>query len=120
MLPAEHAQYSRELLNRASGEFDGSAQLDQMIASELLWGAVAHVIMAIATERGWPKDSHGAFRNTIKRLGNEYDDPALVTFFDSAEKLHENFYHNNLNARERARRREQAQRLIPRLLACLT
>ena len=120
MLTVEHARVARELQNRAAPGFYNDAQIDRMVASELLWGAVTHGIMAIATERGWPKNSHGAFRNTIKRLGDEYDDPALVTFFDSAEKLHENFYHNNLNAREMARRREQAERLIPRLLAYLT
>lgn len=91
-----------------------------MVASELLWGAVAQSIIAVATESGWPSNSHGAFRRSIKLLATRYDDPRLMTFFDSAEKLHENFYHSNLNASEIARRREQAERLIPRLLACLT
>ena len=91
-----------------------------MVASELLWGAVAQSIIAVATERGWPSNSHGAFRSAVKLLATQHDDPRLMTFFDSAEKLHKNFYHNNLNASETARRREQAERLIPRLLACLT
>ena len=90
-----------------------------MVASESLWGAVAQAIIAVASEREWPNDSHGAFRNAVKSLAIQYDDPRLMTFFDSAEKLHENFYDNNLNASEVARRREQAQRLIPRMLAIL-
>lgn len=91
-----------------------------MVASELLWGAVAQAIIAAAAQRGWPSNSHGAFRSAVKLLATQYDDPRLVTYFDSAEKLHEHFYHGNLNPGEVARRREQAQRLISRILAELS
>ena len=105
------------LLDRSRLEFAGG---NPLIASELLWGAAAHAILAIATERGWHKDSHGAIKTAARRLSDERRDARMLTYVDSAEKLHENFYHNNLNARETAQRRAQAERLIPRLLACLT
>ena len=116
MLTAEHTHTAHEFQERAIREF---ASGNRLIASEILWGAVAHAVMAIATENGWPKGSHGAFRSAVRRLSRERNDPVLTTFFDSAEKLPENFYHNNLNPTGITLRREQAQRLIPRLLALL-
>ena len=102
------------LLERSREEFAGG---NPMIASEMLWGAAAHSILAIATERGWHKDSHGAIKNAARRVSREMGDDRMLTYVDSAEKLHENFYHNTLNAREIAKRRGQAEKLVPRLLA---
>ena len=104
------------LLERSRAEFSGP---NTLIASELLWGAAAHAILAVATERGWKKDSHGAIKQAARRVSDERRDARMLTYVDSAEKLHENFYHNNLNAREVDKRREQAERLIPRMLAIL-
>ena len=117
MLAAERSQTARAFLARSGREFaDGNT----LVGSELLWGAAAHAILTIATERGWHKNSHGAIKAAAGMLSGELDDQRLLSDFDSAEKLHENFYHNNLNPRETAQRRAQAERLIPRLLACLT
>ncbi len=116
MLPAEHAQTAIEMQERAEQEF---ASGNRLIASEILWGAVAHTVMAVASERGWPIDSHGAFRASIRQLSRDYHDPSLITFFDSAEKLHENFYHNNIPDGAMPQRRRQSEALIPRLLARL-
>ena len=116
MLVSEHVRTTDEFLERANREFISG---NRLIASEVLWGAVAHAVMAVATDRGWPKNSHGAFKNVVRRLHNEHNEPELLTFFDSAEKLHENFYHNNLATREVPRRQRQARALIPRLLTRL-
>ncbi len=116
MFAAEHARIARALLARSEREFaDGNT----LIGSELLWGAAGHAILGIATERGWHKNSHGAIKAAARMLSGELDNNQLLSDFDSAEKLHANFYHNNLNAREITRRREQAERLIPHLLAIL-
>ena len=116
MLVTEHAQMSLLLLDRSQGEFAGG---DPLIASEILWGATAHAILAIATERGWHKDSHGAIKVAARRLSDERRDARMLTYVDSAERLHENFYHNNLNAGQIAHRREQAEKLVPYLLGLL-
>ena len=116
MLTAEHAQMSLTPLERSQVEFNGG---NTLIASELLWGAAAHAILAIATEREWHKDSHGAIKSAVRRLSRERYDDRMLTYVDSDEKLHENFYHNNLNAGEITHRREQAENLVPYLLALL-
>ena len=116
MLTDEHTQMSRMLLSRSQDEFAGGYP---MVASEMLWGSVAHALMAHATQRGWPKNSHRAIKDTARRLSKERDDARLLTYVDSAEKLHENFYHNNLNAGRVASRRAQAEKVVPYLLALL-
>ena len=52
MLATEHAQTSGALLERSGQEF---ADGNPLIASELLWGAAAHAVLAIATERLIPR-----------------------------------------------------------------
>lgn len=116
MLAAEHARMALILLERSQVEFAGG---NPLIASEMLWGAAAHAILAIATEREWHKDSHGAIKAAARRLSLERNDDRMLTYVDSAEKLHENFYHNNLNTRQITYRRVQAESLVPYLLALL-
>lgn len=116
MLAAEHAQMSRMLLGRSQDEFTGGYP---MLASEMLWGAVAHALLAHAAQRGWRKNSHRAIKEAARKLSEERSDARLLTYVDSAEKLHENFYHNNLNAGQVVNRREQAAKLVPYLLALL-
>ena len=116
MLTAEHTQTAREFFRRAPLEFNNG---NPLIGSELLWGAAAHAILAIATERGWHKDSHGAIRAAARMLSGELNDRRLLSDFDSAEKLHANFYHNNLSPDALAQRRRRTELLIPRLLAVL-
>lgn len=116
MLAEEHAQMSRMLLSRSQDEFAGGYT---MVASELLWGSVAHALMAHATQRGWRKNSHRSIKDAARWLSKERDDARMLTYVDSGEKLHENFYHNNLNARQVACRRAQAEKVVPYLLALL-
>ena len=64
MLAAERSQTARAFLARSGREFaDGNT----LVGSELLWGAAAHAILAIATERGWHKNSHGAIKTAARR-----------------------------------------------------
>ena len=116
MLAEEHAQMSQMLLWRSQDEFAGG---NPMVASEMLWGAVAHALLAHATQRGWRKNSHRAIKDTARQLSKERSDARLLTYVDSAEKLHENFYHNNLNPGRIAQRREQAAKVVPYLLSLL-
>ena len=65
MNQGEHGQEARELLRRTDQETaDGG---NERIAAELLWGAFAHCLIAVAQNDRLPHDSHGAFeraRNT--------------------------------------------------------
>ena len=115
MLTADRIRIAAAWRERANHEFN----YDPMLAPEILWGAVAQAIIAIAAENGWPANSHGAFRVAVRRLAHDYGAPTLITFFDSAEKLHGNFYHHNLPAGEMPRRWRQAEMLVSSLLGLL-
>ena len=93
----EHAQTALDFLEKADRHF---AEGDQIQASEKLWGAAAHAMMAVSMERGWPGSSHRAMKEAAERLADEYGRPAYwkgASGADrvqhSAEKYHRDFYH---------------------------
>ena len=48
---------------------------DRLQASEKIWGAVAHILKAVANERGWEHDGHQRLRNVALHL---QDHPAVA------------------------------------------
>ena len=66
---------------------------DLLQASEKAWGAVAHYVKSIATERAWPNRSHADVNKNARRLIAETDDPkANETKLRAVNALHHNFY----------------------------
>ena len=90
MLTQEHAQTALDFLEKADRHF---AEGDQAQASEKLWGAAAHAILAVSIERGWPHTSHPAMKRAAERLSEEHGDPIIASNFGVAEKYHIDFYH---------------------------
>ena len=86
----QHALTARDFLEAADREFAIGGRLQ---ASEKLWGAASQAVIALAQQRGWPHDSHGAMKDAVTRLAREYDDPGIQAGYAVAEKLHANFYH---------------------------
>ncbi len=90
MVVEEHARTARSFLEAADREF---AAGDVLQGSEKLWGAASHAIMAIAQQRGWRFNSHGALKDAARLLSVEYNDMSIRDQFSIAEKFHGNFYH---------------------------
>ena len=90
MLTQEHAQTALDFLEKADRHF---AEGDQAQASEKLWGAAAHAILAVSIERGWPHTSHPAMKRAAERLSEEHGDPIIASNFGVAEKYYIDFYH---------------------------
>ena len=85
---AEHISLSRDFLNRAETALSTG---DAVVGAELLWGATAHALIAVALQQGLPYDSHGAFKNVASR---QLDDPGLpewLSEFNIAEQFHKHF-----------------------------
>lgn len=61
-------------------------------ASELLWGAVAQAIKALAAKRGYRIDNHSQFFNFMQTLAKEIREPELYKSFLFLNDLHKNFY----------------------------
>ena len=114
MNQGEYAQEARELLQRGDQEAaDGG---NERIAAELLWGAFAHCLIAVAQNDGLPYDSHGAFERTAQHMDAVQGSNRWRSRFGSAEKLHQHFYHGHLPAREVRTHRQLTREGIQELL----
>ena len=91
MITEEHVSTAREFLIDSDREFDDG---DHLQASEKLWGAACHAVMALAQRRGWQFGDHRALKVAVTLLANEYQDAALRSGFGVAEKFHANVYHD--------------------------
>ena len=112
----EHEQIALELLDEADIEFAASKT---MKASEMLWGAAAHALIALALQMERAYDSHGAMRDAVRQLPNIPDRPHWLTDFDLADDCHRNFYHGHLTNAEVMRNRQRVRRMVTGLLDVL-
>ena len=87
------------------------------MGSELLWGAAAHALIAVALQQELPYDSHGAFKNVAQKQPNDPGRPEWLSEFNTAEQFHKHFYHGRLNARQLMTEPPKVRRFINRLLA---
>ena len=79
----EHAQTALDFLEKADRHF---AEGDQIQASEKLWGAAAHAVMAVASERGWPHANQTDLRRAVGRLADEQNNQRIAVGFAITEK----------------------------------
>ena len=110
----EHVELAPALLDEADVEFAGGKTLK---GAEMLWGAVAHALIAVALRNGWPYDSHGALKRVATRLPNVPGTSHWLTEFDVMERFHNHFYHGQMSDGRIARYRPRARGFVARLLA---
>ena len=114
MITTEHLETARRFLRDADREFESG---DTLQASEKLWGAASHVVLAEMRRRGVTPSGHKATVDAVEQLGREFEDPSLRPLFTSAEMLHANFYHGFLDTERFLEQRELARRFVERMLA---
>ena len=73
----------------------GEGDLPQ--ASEKIWGAVAQMVKVVATTRGLKHSNHGALHEVVRALYVETEDEDFISLMRSANRLHVNFYENDLD-----------------------
>ena len=112
----DHAQTAQDFLAASQPEF---AAGDRLQASEKLWGAAAHAIMAPAMAAGRRPGSHAALKDAAEWLADEHHDPMLEYGFAAAEKFHRNFYHDHMEDFELESDRPKVHDLVHRTLALL-
>lgn len=113
MLAPEHDQLARQFLLDADKEFkDG----DIFQASEKLWGAASHVVIAEMHRRGIKQSGHKVMVRAVESFADELKDPALDYLFSSAETLHANFYHGFLDEDDVQRHRDRVNMFVNRML----
>lgn len=113
---SRHVNISRRFLDKSNREFSDG---DELNGAELLWGAVAHALIAVALEYGWHFDSHGALRNVAVRLETSQERPQWRSDFSMAERFHTHFYHGRLTGRQIELDRPKVARFVNRLLSLL-
>ncbi|MDE2899525.1 MAG: PaREP1/PaREP8 domain-containing protein [Chloroflexota bacterium] len=116
MQQEDHGRQAREFLEASDSEFDAG---DHLQASEKLWGAATHAVMAVALQRDWPCRSHRALSNTVSRLQQEFGALPLRAGFGVAEKFHRNFYHDEMQDYEIEADRPTVHEFVNSLLALL-
>lgn len=116
MLTQNHAVAAQEFLDASDREF---AAGDHLQASEKLWGAATHAVMAVAQQRGWPHRSHRSMKNAVSRIVEENGDDGFAAGFLAAEKFHKNFYHDEMEDFEIDQDRPLVHRFVARILTLL-
>jgi hypothetical protein len=111
---SEHVAIAQEMLDEAEAEFAASKILK---GSEMLWGAAAHALIAVALRLNHPFNSHGALRNVTTRLPHVPGQPPWRDEYNTAEELHINFYHGQLSDEDVVDYRPRLRRFVARLLA---
>ena len=112
MDPREHIYEAQEFLAEADRKFAEGRILQ---ASEMLWGAAAHIVIALSQLRGLPYRNHNAMKNAAKFLAAEQSNPAIEEDFNVAERFHRNFYHNDMAESDVTADRPRVRRLVETL-----
>ena len=117
MQASEHTRIALAWLRVSDEEF---AEGRRMQASEKLWGAAAHALLAVITERGWRHGGHRDLVVAIRRLVEETGDATLKEKFDVARKFHANFYQNHMGDGDLAYFRPLVHEFVPTVLAFMS
>lgn len=108
MTPQERLLTIRELMELSNNLFESGG--NTLVAAELLWGAMAHGLIAIAALRGWRCEGHQGFRETGRQLEAEEMRPRWRSDVAAGEQLHRHFYNRHLGHSEIQRNRAATTR----------
>lgn len=116
MLVRDHTQTAREFLATSDREFDAG---DTLQASEKLWGAAAHAIMAVAQQRALDHGTHRALINSGRSIADEVDDERLRSGILAAQHFRSNFYNRTMEPEDTEYDRPLVHRYVALMLALL-
>ena len=86
---AYYTERSGHFLARVDRELaDGELE----VACEMLWGAAAQAIKAVAQQRGWPHGEHRLLRMAVDQLIRNGAPPYLLGQYLMASDFHQGFY----------------------------
>ena len=111
----EHSRKAWDLLAESDRKL---AVRKHLPASELLWKATVHAVMAVAAHRGWSCDgSRLAMRTTVERLAAEEKDDLISLQYIYAENFRDNSEQDFMEFRALAYDGAKARDYIRTLLA---
>ena len=111
MTPQERLDTSSELAARSDQEFDQGG--NHLIAAELLWGAAAHNLIAVADfHPNWQIRGHSYYAFAAGQLASEEPNISWQSDTAQADRLHHHFYSGDLSPADLAACRAAAKRLV--------
>ena len=113
MLATEHVDTAKKFIVDAKREYEAG---DIFQASEKLWGAANHVVIAEMQRRGMKAQKHAATTQFVRSFADEVDEPVLFSNFKVAEALHSNFYHGWMEDHQFEENRDLVIRFVDRML----
>ncbi len=116
MLTQDHALTAQDFLAASDREF---AAGDVLQASEKLWGAAAHAIMAVAKQRGLDHGTHRTLISAARQIADEMDDNELRLGISAARHFHSNFYNKTMEPEDVDYDRPLVHRFVALMLALL-
>jgi len=101
--PEEHLDTMSEFSRHSDEIFQGGG--NNLVAAELLWGALAHGLIAIAELNGWRCEGHQGYREVGRQLESSTQRLRWRSDVASGEQLHKHFYQGHLTDAELQRYR---------------
>ena len=89
------------------------------LLSEILWGAAAQMVKAVAKRRNLPNRSHRELFRAVRALAHQTDDDELLPEFGTIEKLHVNFYDGEMTDAEIEKKRTVTLQFISKMQSLL-
>ena len=110
----KYAELSHQFIRRADEYLRAG---DRVQVSEKGWGAVAEAVKSIAEQRGWNHWGHHLLNDATFQLSEEWNRPDVQSMYDAVEKLHINFYEDQMELDEIESRIGTAKSLLEELSA---
>ena len=94
------------------------AEGENLLGSEMMWGAAIHSVNAVAAQRGWRYSKYSHKSAVVERLASEYNDRNLDRgFWAARHQLHPKFDKGFLNDADLQRARQSVEHFVERMLA---
>ncbi len=113
MLATQHEETARQFLAEADREFEAG---DMLQASEKLWDAASHVVIAEMQRRGMKASGHQEMILAVRDFAEDYTDPTLNGLFSAAGALHANYHHGFMEDYEYDENRDLTRRFVERMM----
>ena len=113
----DHLNTIREFIRHSDQEFEDGG--NKMVAAELLWGSLAHGLIAAAEINGWKCEGHRGFQEVARRLAETKQRERWRSDVGAGEHLHSHFYQGNLTEQELQTHRAAARFAIRQLIQIL-
>ena len=107
----------RVLVERSDQGFEtGERMTDQMIAADMLWGAFARGLIAVAKVHEWECCSEQHMKDVADKLAERQNLPGWRQDFEAAAQLQQHFLHGHMNEADLADARHSTKRAVDQLL----